>query len=46
MKVARNEKQKKLLGFSLYINRGNFEVFLWNLKFKLECKTSICNLND
>ena len=28
MKVARNEKQKKLLVFSLYINVGNFEAFL------------------
>ena len=31
MKVARNEKQKKLLGFSFYINIGHFEAFLWNL---------------
>ena len=31
MKVARNEKRKKLLGFSFYINIGNFEVFLRNL---------------
>ena len=31
MKVARNEKQKKLLGFSFSINIGNFEGFLWNL---------------
>ena len=31
MKVAQNEKQKKLLGFSLYINIGNFEAFLQNL---------------
>ena len=31
MKVARNEKRKKLLGFSFYINIGNFEAFLWNL---------------
>ena len=30
MKVARNEKRKKL-GFSFYINIGNFEAFLWNL---------------
>ena len=26
MKVAQNEKQKKLRGFSLYINIVNFEV--------------------
>ena len=31
MKVARNEKWKKLLGFSFYINIGNFEGFLRNL---------------
>ena len=31
MKVTRNEKQKKLLGFSFYINIGNFEAFLQNL---------------
>ena len=31
MKVAQNEKRKKLLGFSFYINMGNLEAFLWNL---------------
>ena len=31
MKVALNEKWKKLLVFSFYINIGNFEVFLRNL---------------
>ena len=31
MKFARNEKGKKLLGFSFHINIGNFEGFLWNL---------------
>ena len=31
MKVAQNEKRKKLLGFSFYTNIGNFEAFLWNL---------------
>ena len=31
MKVARNEKREKLLGFSFYINIGNFEAFLRNL---------------
>jgi len=28
MKVAQNEKGKKLLGFSFYINIGNSEAFL------------------
>ena len=31
MKVAQNEKRKKLLGFSFYINIGNFVAFLRNL---------------
>ena len=31
MKVAQNEKPKKLLGFSFCINMGNFEAFLRNL---------------
>ena len=31
MKVAGVEKRKKLLGFSFYMNIGNFEAFLWNL---------------
>ena len=31
MKVAGNEKRKKLLGFSFYINIGNFKAFLRNL---------------
>ena len=31
MKVAQNEKRKKLCGFSFYINIGNFEGFLGNL---------------
>ena len=31
MKVARNAKRKKLLGFSFSINIENFEAFLWNL---------------
>ena len=31
MKVAQNEKRKKLLGFSFYINIGNFEAFLPSL---------------
>ena len=25
------KKRKKLLGFTFYINIGNFEAFLWNL---------------
>ena len=33
MKVARNEKRKKLLGFSFYINIANFEAFLQYLNF-------------
>ena len=31
MKVAQIEKRKKLLGFFLYMNIGNFEAFLRNL---------------
>ena len=31
MKVARNEKRKKLLGFSFSINIANFEAF-WGVK--------------
>ena len=31
MKVAQNEKRKKLLGFSFYIDIGNFELFFQNL---------------
>ena len=34
MKVAQNEKRKKLLGFSFYINIVNFEAYLWNLQHK------------
>ena len=34
MKVAWNEKRKKLHGFSFYVNIGNFEVFLWNLNLR------------
>ena len=48
MKVAQNEKRKKLLGFSFYINIGNFEAFLRNLNlsanrlfWRCECTTSI-----
>ena len=37
MKVARNEKRKKLLGFSFYTNIGNFEAFLWNLNLSTNC---------
>ena len=57
MKVARNEKRKKLLGFSFYINIGNFEGFLRNLNLSAKhlfwrCETSInftkdeCSLHD
>ena len=35
MKVAQNEKRKKLLGFSFYVNIGNFEAFLWNLNLSV-----------
>ena len=31
VKVAQNKNRKKILGFSFYINIGNFEAFLWNL---------------
>ena len=37
MKVAQNEKRKKLLGFSFYINIGNFEAFLRNLNLSTNC---------
>ena len=37
MKVAWNEKGKKLLGFSFYINIGNFEAFLRNLNLSEKC---------
>ena len=37
MKVAQNEKRKKLLGFPFYINIGNFEAFLWNLNLSTNC---------
>ena len=30
-KVARNEKRKKLCGFSYTLNIANFEVFRWNI---------------
>ena len=30
MKVAQNEKRKKLFGVSIYINIANFGAFLWN----------------
>ena len=32
LKVARNEKRKKLHGFSFSINIANFEAFLWTKK--------------
>ena len=42
MKVARNEKRKKLLGFSFHINIGNFEAFLWNLNLSANCSFWRC----
>ena len=33
LKVARNEKRKKLHGFSFSINIANFEAFCWTKKF-------------
>ena len=32
-KVARNEKQKKIHGFSYYKNIANFEAFWWDKNF-------------
>ena len=32
LKVARNEKRKKLSGFSFSINIANFEAFCWTKK--------------
>ena len=46
LKVAGNEKRKKLLGFSVSINIVNFEAFLFGEKverkplFSEECKTT------
>ena len=37
MKVARNEKQKKVLGLYFYMNIGNFEAFLRNLNLRENC---------
>ena len=37
MKVAQIEKRKKLLGFFLYMNIGNFEAFLRNLNLSANC---------
>ena len=31
IKVASNEKRKKLLGFSFYTNIGNFEAFFFGI---------------
>ena len=42
MKVARNEKRKKLLGFSFYINIGIFEGFLWNLTLSAKLLFLMC----
>ena len=48
MKVAQNEKQKKLLGFSFYINIGNFEGFLRNLNLSAKHLfwTCVCVYNQ
>ena len=46
MKVARNEKRKKLLGFSFYINIGNFEGFLRNLNLSAKLLFWRCVLKD
>ena len=51
MKVAQNEKRKKLLGFSFYINIGNFEAFFWNLNLSANrlfwrCGTYLWVQND
>ena len=42
MKVAQNEKRKKLLGFSFYINIGNFEAFLRNLNLSTNHSFWMC----
>ena len=44
MKVARNEKRKKLLGFSFYINTGNSEAFLWNLNLSAKHLFWMCDI--
>ena len=47
MKVARNEKRKKLLGFSFYINIGNFEAILSKNRLFWRCAIvlSSCHSN-
>ena len=37
MKVAQIEKRKKLLGFTFYMNIGNFEAFFRNLNLSANC---------
>ena len=44
MKVAQNEKRKKLLGFSFYINIGNFEAFLRNLNLSAKHLFWTCDI--
>ena len=44
MKVAQIEKRKKLLGFSFYMNIGNFEAFLWNLNLSAKHLFWTCEL--
>ena len=46
MKVAINEKRKKLLRFSFYINMGNFEAFLQNLNLSAEHLFWTCALHN
>ena len=46
MKVAQNEKRKKLLGFSFYINIGNFEAFIWNLNLSTNCLFWRCEFSN
>ena len=44
MKVAQNEKRKKLLGFSFYVNIGNFEAFLWNFNLSAKLLFWMCEI--
>ena len=46
MKVVQNEKRKKLLGFSFYVNIGNFEAFLRNLNLSTNhlCILEVCSI--
>ena len=44
--IARNEKRKKLLGFSFHINIGNFEAFIWNLNLSTNCLFWRCEFSN